>query len=381
MPTDADFLRMILADPDADAPRLAFADWREECGDAARAEFVRVQCALAAMPEGEREYHPLRGREAVLSKLHVADWFRPLERLWIAGLMSGWRGRVRKFFTYAGSARPQFRFQRGFVECLAISLNTYLPQAAAISEATPLRDLEVSSEEEDDGPPVGALADCPQLARLTTLGLNFDDLPPDQLRRVFESPHLRGLRELSIRGWLADEVVSHLAASVLIGRLDSLCLSGSEERCVIDLGPIVQAADGLALTSLSLRRVGLGGTHLRSFSLSCFTGLSRLDVSWNPVGDDHAGQVIHGLPPALTDLDLSHTLFGDRAAAALAASPHLRRLRALNLAGNWITDAGALALADSQYLVASTRLDLRNNPISRRVQNALRVRCGHHVLV
>ncbi|MHB1424636.1 MAG: TIGR02996 domain-containing protein [Gemmataceae bacterium] len=48
--THADaFLQDILAHPDDDAPRLIFADWLEEQGDAgsvARAEFIRAQCAL-----------------------------------------------------------------------------------------------------------------------------------------------------------------------------------------------------------------------------------------------------------------------------------------------------------------------------------------------
>ena len=38
--------RAVLAAPDDDAPRLAFADWLEDHGDAARADFVRTQIAL-----------------------------------------------------------------------------------------------------------------------------------------------------------------------------------------------------------------------------------------------------------------------------------------------------------------------------------------------
>ena len=47
--TDADaLLAAILADPDDDTPRLAYADWLGESGDADRAEFIRLQCAIAA---------------------------------------------------------------------------------------------------------------------------------------------------------------------------------------------------------------------------------------------------------------------------------------------------------------------------------------------
>ena len=40
------FLQAILEDPLSDTPRLIFADWLEENGQAVRAEFVRVQCEL-----------------------------------------------------------------------------------------------------------------------------------------------------------------------------------------------------------------------------------------------------------------------------------------------------------------------------------------------
>src|SRR5579885_46194 len=43
--TDADALLVaVLAAPDDDAPRLIYADWLDEHGEPARAEFIRVQC-------------------------------------------------------------------------------------------------------------------------------------------------------------------------------------------------------------------------------------------------------------------------------------------------------------------------------------------------
>jgi uncharacterized protein (TIGR02996 family) len=49
-------IRGILETPDDDAPRLVFADWLEETGEpanVARAEFIRVQCAIAREPDDE----------------------------------------------------------------------------------------------------------------------------------------------------------------------------------------------------------------------------------------------------------------------------------------------------------------------------------------
>ena len=42
------FYRAIADAPDDDTPRLVFADWLQEHGEDARAEFIRLQCAIAA---------------------------------------------------------------------------------------------------------------------------------------------------------------------------------------------------------------------------------------------------------------------------------------------------------------------------------------------
>src|SRR4051812_25708165 len=137
MPADADFLRAIVADPDADAPRLAYADWLDECGDAARAEFIRVQCALAALPEADREYHPLTSRQDELLKTHYADWLRPYEDLLEAAVPSsrGWFGRRRSRNVI------NYDFRRGFVESLHVGTEQFLKCAERLARLTPLRVL------------------------------------------------------------------------------------------------------------------------------------------------------------------------------------------------------------------------------------------------
>jgi len=50
--TDGDAIHAkILAEPDEDIHRLAYADWLDEQGDPHRAEFIRVGCELARTPE------------------------------------------------------------------------------------------------------------------------------------------------------------------------------------------------------------------------------------------------------------------------------------------------------------------------------------------
>ena len=56
MTTREGLMAAILAAPDDDLPRLVFADWLEENGEAERAEFIRVQCELAKLPLYKGDY-------------------------------------------------------------------------------------------------------------------------------------------------------------------------------------------------------------------------------------------------------------------------------------------------------------------------------------
>ena len=55
-PTRDALYAAILAHPDEDTPRLAYADHIEEFGDPARAEFIRVQCQLANLHAWDEGY-------------------------------------------------------------------------------------------------------------------------------------------------------------------------------------------------------------------------------------------------------------------------------------------------------------------------------------
>lgn len=52
-PDELAFRRAIIASPEDDLPRLVYADHLDELGEADRAEFIRVQCRIAELGEGE----------------------------------------------------------------------------------------------------------------------------------------------------------------------------------------------------------------------------------------------------------------------------------------------------------------------------------------
>jgi uncharacterized protein (TIGR02996 family) len=72
------FLRAIAEAPEDDAPRLVYADWLDERGEATRAEYLRVEHRGRAAPAAERE------RLAALSARLDPDWLRAVHHghLW-----------------------------------------------------------------------------------------------------------------------------------------------------------------------------------------------------------------------------------------------------------------------------------------------------------
>src|SRR5207247_7893651 len=72
--TEAAFLRSIADAGEDNTARLVFSDWLEEHEETARAEFIRVQCDLAASGVPEERRHALRLRERALLDAHRRGW-------------------------------------------------------------------------------------------------------------------------------------------------------------------------------------------------------------------------------------------------------------------------------------------------------------------
>src|SRR5438067_6215579 len=74
MPTEEAFIQAIVADAEGDAPRLIYADWLDEQGESERAEFIRVQIALARMDEDDERRPELEVRERELQRRQWEEW-------------------------------------------------------------------------------------------------------------------------------------------------------------------------------------------------------------------------------------------------------------------------------------------------------------------
>lgn len=125
------FVDAILNEPDNDLPRLVYADYLDDRGDYDQAELIRMQCALARMPEAEsedsRDSAQIRShcRERIIEllkdELNVAKWSQ---------CDTGAGGIVRK--TDVG-------FRRGFVMTLRnVRESSWLRHGRSILERYPI---------------------------------------------------------------------------------------------------------------------------------------------------------------------------------------------------------------------------------------------------
>jgi uncharacterized protein (TIGR02996 family) len=310
------FLATICDHPHDDAPRLIYADWLEERGDP-RAEFIRVQCERAHLPDDDPRQPALAKREWELLKEHRDQWTPAL-----------------------GREIGYVEFRRGFVEALHLSTAAFLRRGERLFRKIPLLRVVLTAARPERMP---ELAASPLLARLTGLQL-YGPIEEEGAVELFASPHLTSLRELDLTSnRLGPDAVAALLGSSLTG-----------------------------LTRLGLGHNALDDPEAEALAASPnLARLTELGLEHNKIGD--LGVTALATSPYLSSLRvfrLGCNRVRDRGAQALASSPNLAGLRHLSLWNNPIGDAGALALAGSSHLAGLRELNLGNGRISTAGQSA-----------
>src|SRR5438067_1013306 len=123
MSSEAAFLSEVRERPDDDAPRLVFADWLEDVGDAARADFIRTQCRLAALPEWDPQRFDLEERALDLLAEHRRRWTARLPR---------W------------ARDEELSFRRGMLESASLSPAVFRRHGDRLARLVPLRHVKLS---------------------------------------------------------------------------------------------------------------------------------------------------------------------------------------------------------------------------------------------
>ncbi len=159
MSTEAALLRAIRDNPDEDTPRLIYADYLDEEGDSARAEFIRVQVERACLSQRDPNRAKLEDREHELLAEHECDWL---------GVAADDQDEL-----------TEWEFDRGFVSEVAASPVFMRTAGTDLCAAHPVRRWRVMSGD---------------------TGTNF----PADLREAGQRGWFGRLEAVDLTGWYAD---------------------------------------------------------------------------------------------------------------------------------------------------------------------------------
>jgi uncharacterized protein (TIGR02996 family) len=364
------FLHAIREKPDDDTHRLIYADWLQDHGQPERAEFIRVQCRLAALDEFAPERPELLRREYDLFAEHGADWAAPL-----SGRVLSWR------------------FRRGFIERIKATVPQFLKEADWLLDFTPVRELQLHQAYHAND--LRPLLESESLQRIESLHANHHHIRDEGVRLLADSPNLAGLTHLSLQdAWFTRVGLLALGRSPWLQGLRSLDVQQNSDlnsdafaEFVWSCGPRLRhlgwgkgidiiglrALHGSPLAgrleSLWVSDADLGPGGLRILcAADLLTALRELVISQGRSPTVHPAdlaRMLAGAPllPRLHTLALRNSELRDEGAIALARAP-AGSLRRLELSRCGIGDAGALALADSALCASVTDLDFTFNPIS-----------------
>jgi uncharacterized protein (TIGR02996 family) len=217
----------IVSAPDDDEPRLAYAD-AAESRDALRAEFIRLQVALARCRKarGYVDDIPLASGKKGYAYLREGDLIRQYGEAWAGpvGELCSWRV-----------------FLRGFVEWVQLDAATFLSIAPEVYRRAPVLHLDLNGVK----PFAAELFASPYLERILSLNLARNDLGDAEARIIAASPRLAKLTWLELCGnRIGAAGFEALAASDKLPRLGYL---GFRNNAAEDLTP--QHADEYDATS------------------------------------------------------------------------------------------------------------------------------------
>jgi uncharacterized protein (TIGR02996 family) len=333
-------LRAVCESPDDDTPRLVYADWLDENGEPERAEFIRVQIALARGSDEPR----LKKREQKLLAKFGNVWLEPVQQYIAEPWGFGWECDERGW-----------EFDRGFLSRLFVAGETgeeFFTAADNLFQEYPLRTLWFPQLKD-----FGFISEWAGLQRVTEVMFHgwccshSDGGDVTWIGELFTSPHAGNLRALHLRGtseegaWLTLDVIQELAGSTTLRALRYLNLSGN----------IFHVGSRDDKYELEWVRTLLGAE----------------------------------LFPQLDELHMYAMNIHDGSVEIIANSPSVATLKHLNLSCNEIGEPGARALLNSPYLgsiqVLDLRslydIDLRSEPMSGETWDELIERFGTRVLL
>jgi uncharacterized protein (TIGR02996 family) len=194
MSSEPALLRAVLANPDADAPRRAYADFLAESSrpaDQARGEFIHLQLDLAKQSGESPTWATRYARERELLERYRPAWEKQLRDRVRPSLASP--GQWLKSHLFGSGGRWGFR--RGFIEHILAPAQTFLAEDAAILPHAPIRRVVLAHATEY----VGLLSADPRLDKLASLHLVGDMELDEDLTGLASGAKSAGLMVLEYR--------------------------------------------------------------------------------------------------------------------------------------------------------------------------------------
>ena len=323
MATEAELFAAVLAYPDEDTPRLAFADFLDEQGDPAksdRAEFIRLQIEVENQGDAPRTPAQQRRLDELESE-YREPWGPTLPDEFESGA-----------------------FRRGFVESVSCHPTAFLEYGPELFTLAPIRRVRFQGEPEELAP----IAGSPLFARIRSLSVGGAKLNTAQLLYLLRSPHLRDLAALqSDRNNHDDDTAAALAGCESLSALCELDLSNNRAITAAGARSIADGPHFGSLRTLNLFACDLGDDGFAAIARGrVLRALTTLNVGLcgiSPVGIDElaAGEV-----DRLCALDLSANPIG-AGIGVLARCNRLRSLRNLRLVNCGLGPEGAEHLGRS----------------------------------
>jgi len=189
MTTEQALLTALKSDPDNIETRMFFADWYEEHGDCDRAEFIRLQLALANLAPTHDWRRQYSARATALFQSNRKRWNAPLHRQ-----LSKTPAR-----THYGARRAPVRgwkYRRGFVEVLITTVPGLVKYAKYFVPLGPILRLELRGAEEH----IAELLKCPLLQQFREIDLSHNGLLSESIASLAASPALEQCTSLDLSG-------------------------------------------------------------------------------------------------------------------------------------------------------------------------------------
>jgi uncharacterized protein (TIGR02996 family) len=245
--TEEHLLDAVLADPDADAPRLAYADYCEQTGDAARAEFIRLGLRIALGRHTGRSHTDQMADELTLDSIlakHREHWSHSIS------------GKVNNL-----------AFNRGFIEACTLSAAAFCQHGDKIRLFAPIRhwtiteakgwtnavleqvalrqavSLIINRAEWGDEDAL-LVAECPSLGSLRRLDLSVNRIGRPGALAIVRSANLKNLRQLLLRRNPFDpNIITELNDDGAISHQE-LSPAGKELEAAVGIVPALHFDEG-----------------------------------------------------------------------------------------------------------------------------------------